>query len=286
MGGGSGDGGGGGGGGGEEQVGRKKEGRKTKQLYGRKYNRRTEQPLYADQALLLALPLRRRHSPPLTPPAQIHPPPTIASPYRLPTTHAACPPLSRQLMHPHAMHSVSSTSTAVRIYNRSSNFHRIFRFRPQPRLFPPAPLQKLYISDVVSTSCWRRATRDRFYSYHWVQRVRALKAPRRERWAMPRAPNFLVHSAIQLVSANLTTADRHDLTRASFCNRSSSSCTASSSSGDILDMSASSISCQGQPYEHRNSRQSNYQCAHNTTTHPLVFYTFSCLIHQPVDSFQ
>lgn len=42
MGGGSGDGGGGGGGGGEEQVGRKKEGRKTKQLYGRKCNRRTD----------------------------------------------------------------------------------------------------------------------------------------------------------------------------------------------------------------------------------------------------
>lgn len=158
MGGGSGDGGGGGGGGGEEQVGRKKEGRKTKQLYGRKCNRRTEQPFYADQALLLALPLRQRHSPPLTPPAQIHPLPTIASSYHLLTAHAACPPLSRQLMHLHAMHSVSSTSTAVRIYNRSSNFHRIFRLRPQPRLFPPAPLQKLYISDVVSTGCWRRAT--------------------------------------------------------------------------------------------------------------------------------
>lgn len=103
--------------------------------------------------------------------------------------------------------------------------------------------------------------RDRFYSYHWVPRVRALKAPRQERRAMPPGPNFLVHWADQLVSANLTTTSRLDLTRASLCNRSSSSCTASSSSGDILDMSASSISCQEQLYEHNTSRQSNYQSA-------------------------
>lgn len=129
----------------KEQVGRRKEGRKTKQLYRRKCNR----PHYADQALEplnSASASRHRQRPP------VHIQLLIASPDHLTCTYIACPPLAPQSIHSHVMHIVSGTSTTVRLSHGSPSFHRIFRLRPQARLYPPAPLQTLCIRDVISTS--------------------------------------------------------------------------------------------------------------------------------------